>query len=221
MCMSFFSLHCLPAARMSRIVLFSFSVIEKTSSRLVATRGGKKNVFDYLTVIRFSHLKRNSALPSEWTVTCVTSRHHACSFQTSMGPAWRRRFSTYFFTVHDRLATVWTKTVGGGCWDDFYRRDLDFWRQSVSAAESFDCIFRDAQRIRNFRIAPSSFPQVSQAVFLIKRHQVSLQLLKWFTFLRLKVESFYSAKNKKRSPMGKDPHLAVILAVAQVLANIT
>ena len=36
------SLYCLPAARMSRIVLFSFSVIEKTSSRLVATRGGKK-----------------------------------------------------------------------------------------------------------------------------------------------------------------------------------
>ena len=33
------SLYCLPAARMSRMVLFSFSVIEKTSSRLVATRG--------------------------------------------------------------------------------------------------------------------------------------------------------------------------------------
>ena len=30
---------------MSRIVLFSFSVIEKTSSRLVAERGGKKGRF--------------------------------------------------------------------------------------------------------------------------------------------------------------------------------
>ena len=39
------SLYCLPAARMSRIVLFSFSVMEKTSSRLVAARGGKKDVF--------------------------------------------------------------------------------------------------------------------------------------------------------------------------------
>ena len=39
------SLYCLPAARMSRIVLFSFSVIEKTSSRLVAARGGKKGRF--------------------------------------------------------------------------------------------------------------------------------------------------------------------------------
>ena len=39
------SLYCLPAARMSKIVLFSFSVIEKTSSRLVAARGGKKGRF--------------------------------------------------------------------------------------------------------------------------------------------------------------------------------
>ena len=39
------SLYCLPAARMSRMVLFSFSVIEKTSSRLVAARGGKKGRF--------------------------------------------------------------------------------------------------------------------------------------------------------------------------------
>ena len=39
------SLYCFPAARMSRIVLFSFSVIEKTSSRLVAARGGKKGRF--------------------------------------------------------------------------------------------------------------------------------------------------------------------------------
>jgi hypothetical protein len=30
---------------MSKIVLFSFSVIEKTSSRLVAARGGKKGRF--------------------------------------------------------------------------------------------------------------------------------------------------------------------------------
>ena len=42
------SLYCLPAARMSRIVLFSFSVIEKTSSRLVAARGGKKGRFSFL-----------------------------------------------------------------------------------------------------------------------------------------------------------------------------
>ncbi len=39
------SLYCLPAARIARIVLFSFSVIEKTSSRLVAARGGKKGRF--------------------------------------------------------------------------------------------------------------------------------------------------------------------------------
>ena len=39
------SLYCLPAARMSKIVLFSFSVIEKTSSRLVAAREGKKGRF--------------------------------------------------------------------------------------------------------------------------------------------------------------------------------
>ena len=36
------SLYCLPATRMSRIVLFSFSANEKTSSRLVAARRGKK-----------------------------------------------------------------------------------------------------------------------------------------------------------------------------------
>ena len=40
------SLYCLPAARMSKIVLFSFSVIEKTSSRLVAVREGKKGRFE-------------------------------------------------------------------------------------------------------------------------------------------------------------------------------
>ena len=39
------SLYCLPAARISRMVFFSLSVIEKTSSRLVAARGGKKGRF--------------------------------------------------------------------------------------------------------------------------------------------------------------------------------
>ena len=39
------SLYCLPATRMSRMVLFSFSVIEKTSSRRVAAGGGKKGRF--------------------------------------------------------------------------------------------------------------------------------------------------------------------------------
>ena len=59
------SLYCLPAARMSRIVLFSFSVIEKTSSRLVGAREGKKG--------RFRSFDYNSVLSPEKELVAVVS----------------------------------------------------------------------------------------------------------------------------------------------------
>jgi len=67
----------------------------------------------------------------------------------------------------------------------------------------------------------TGLPQCGQAAFFLWCHQVSLQSLKWFTFLRPKVVSFYSAKNKKRPPTGNNSPVAVNVAVAQVLANIT
>ena len=65
------TLECLlvPLARhphFQRTVFFSFFVIEKASSRLIAARRGERDAFDfaYLTMMRFSPLDRNSVLPS-------------------------------------------------------------------------------------------------------------------------------------------------------------
>ena len=55
------------------------------------------------------------------------------------------------------FTAVRTETVSGVGWHDFLRAAFGLRIQSVSTAESFDRIFRDAQRIRDFRIAPSSF----------------------------------------------------------------
>ena len=120
-----------------------------------------------------------------------------------------------------RFTTVRAETVGGGRRGDFDRLALNFRSQSVPAAECFDRILGNAQCISNLRITAACFPHCGQAAFFLWCHQVSLQSLKWFTFLRPKVVSFYSAKNKKRPPTGNNSPVAVNVAVAQVLANIT
>ena len=74
----------------------------------------------------------------------------------------------------------------------------------IPAAECFACILGDTQFIGYLCITPACFAHGGQAAFLIRRHQVFLQSLRWFTFLRPKVVSFYSAKTKKDRRWGDD-----------------
>ena len=113
-----------------------------------------------------------------------------------------------------RFSAARAETVSSSRWSGLFGLALDSWSQSISATISLDRIFRDAQFLYNLCIATSGFAQLNHAAFLIWRHQVSLQSLKWFTFLRPKVELFYSAKTKKSRRQGDIPLSAAQLTLA-------